>query len=127
MKPELDHRMTAKFEELSARLEELLVLLEDADELLWLRFMNQAARKVRKKTLAGVTYVLGCYGGEDTFSDLVIHPQLKTRDPRRYQLSNKRLKHLRSTIFTLANDIAASSSQLPQATEPTVPQSSESE
>ncbi len=110
--PQLDHRMAEKFEELSARLEELQVLLEDADERLWLRFMAHGARQVREKKLAGATYVLGCYGGEDTFSDLVVHRALRTRDPKRYQLLNNRLTYLRDSIFTVANDIASMSARI---------------
>jgi len=66
---------------------------------------------VREKKLAGATYVLGCYGGEDTFSDLVVYPELINSDPQQHHVLNNRLGRLRDTIFMVANDIAAASAQ----------------
>jgi len=95
----LPTELEARFVELEVRLEELIGLLEAADETFWLRFMSRGLREVRERRLAGVTYVLGCYGGESTFSDATLG---------RADL-DRRLAHLRTSIFEVANHIAARS------------------
>ena len=97
------------FEELAVRLEELIELLDAADERLWLRYMRRGLQHVRERRLAGATYVLGCYGGENTFSDLVVARGSESGDSTRYLVLNRRLHHLRDSIFRLANDIASRS------------------
>ena len=50
---------------------------------------------------------LGCYGGTDTFSDLVIGRHLETTDPLAFQNLNARLSHLRTRTFEAANAITS--------------------
>jgi hypothetical protein len=95
--PELE----ARFIELEVRLEALLHLLDEGGETFWQRYLDRALAEVRERRLTGVTYVLGCYGGEATFSDLTLdEPAL-----------DRRLTHLRTTVFTLANALAAGAAQ----------------
>jgi hypothetical protein len=97
----LEPIMEARFVELEVRLEELITLLERADERFWRQMFVRCLPAVRARHLSGVTGVLGCYGGEDTFSDLVLQHELGTR----------RLVSLRTAIFDVANGIAADSAQ----------------
>lgn len=96
--------MDARFSGLAAHLQELTELLRGADERFWLRFMTHGLAQVRAHRLAGATYVLGCYGGADTFSDFsLVAP---------HDTGNRRLNELRNEIFRLANAIAAGSAQI---------------
>jgi len=95
--PELE----ARFVELEVRLDTLIALFEEAGETFWHRYLARALIDVRERRLTGVTYVLGCYGGEDTFSDLTLGaPAL-----------DRRLVQLRSSIFTIADAIASSAAR----------------
>jgi len=102
--------MTGRFamDELAVRLEELIEVLEAADERYWARCMRRALEQINANRLAGVSQVLAAFGGEDTFSDLVLLPQLEAADRRRFVVMNRRLEHLRTTIFELANEVASS-------------------
>ena len=57
--------------------------------------------------LSGATFILGCYGGEDTFSDVVIGLQWETTEPLHYRNANARLSTLRDGIFAAADAIAS--------------------
>ncbi|MGA0840969.1 MAG: hypothetical protein ACO3P1_13865, partial [Pseudomonadales bacterium] len=63
--------------------------------------------QVRSKHLGGATFVLGCYGGEDSFSDFKLKPELAHADPLRYRNLNARLTELRTRVFLSANAITA--------------------
>jgi hypothetical protein len=91
--PELE----ARFVELEVRLEALIALLAGAGETFWRRYLARGLGDVRQRRLTGVTQVLGCYGGEDTFSDL----RLGAAE------TDRRLAHLRTSVFEVANGIAA--------------------
>jgi hypothetical protein len=95
--PELE----ARFVELEVRLDTLISLLDEAEETFWRRYLARAMTDVRERRLTGVTYVLGCYGGEETFSDLTLGAQSL----------DARLAHLRTSIFGIANAIAASAAR----------------
>lgn len=99
--------LEARFEELTARVEELIALLEEAREEYWLRMLRRALPRVRDRQLVGVTDLLGNYGGADTFSDLVIGERWKEQNHTRWVVQNRKLVHLRTSIFDLANEIAS--------------------
>ena len=98
----LDDRIEARFEELEGTLDELLALLLRAEQPFWHRMFMRYVADVHARRLTGVTGVLGCYGGADTFSDLALADELGTA----------RLTRLRTRIFELANGIAADCARL---------------
>jgi hypothetical protein len=89
-------------DDLEARLEELLDLLAEHREPYWHRRLSAALDGVRANRLGGVSQVLGVYGGEDTFSDLVLAPA----DPARATVANRELVRLRDRVFELADGIS---------------------
>jgi hypothetical protein len=95
--PELE----ARFIELEVRLDTLISLLDEAEETFWRRYLARAINDVRERRLTGVTYVLGCYGGEETFSDLTLGTQAL----------DARLVQLRTSIFAIADAIASSAAR----------------
>ncbi len=96
-----------EFATLETDLQALLGLLEEAEEKFWHNTLARGLRQVREQKLAGATYVLGCYGGVETFSDLVIGRKFEASEPLRFRNLNARLTHLRSRTFESANAIAA--------------------
>lgn len=92
---------------LAERLAELIALLETAGEHYWRRWMTRALTRIDDHQLAGVSGVLAAYGGEDTFSDLELSPELADQAPHRHQAHNARLAELRTEIFELANTVAS--------------------
>ena len=95
------------FATLESDLQALLALLEEADETFWRNTLARGMRQVQEQKLAGATYILGCYGGVETFSDLVIGRSFETSEPLRFRNLNARLSHLRTRTFDSANAIAA--------------------
>ena len=95
------------FATLESDLQALLALLEEADETFWRNTLARGMRQVRDQKLAGATYILGCYGGVETFSDLVIGQDFEDSEPLRFRNLNARLSHLRTRTFDSANAIAA--------------------
>lgn len=96
-----------QFDELARVLRALISLLEEADERFWIPYLRRGLRQVEERKLAGATFVLGCYGGAETFSDLVIGLAYKDTEPLRYRNLNARLASLRTDCFESANAIAA--------------------
>lgn len=99
--------LNEQFELLERALEELLALLEEADERFWVPYFRRGLAQVRQHRLAGATFVLGCYGGADTFSDLVIGVHWQTGDPLRFRNLNARLGEVRTRVFEAANAITS--------------------
>ena len=99
--------LDAEFETLEDCLVRLIALLDEADERFWARTMERGLAPVRARTLAGATFVLGCYGGQDTFSDLVLGIHLLETDPVRARNLDARLTELRNRTFDAANAIAS--------------------
>jgi hypothetical protein len=99
--------LEAEFATLAADVRELVGLLQEADETFWSNTLSRGLRQIESRKLAGATYILGCFGGVDTFSDLVIGQQWSRSDPLRYRNLNARLGHLRTRTFESANAIAA--------------------
>lgn len=95
------------FETLAAHLRRLIALLEEDDEAFWTPFLRRGLAHVEACRLSGATFVLGCYGGADTFSDLVIGRQWQHEDPLRFRNLNARLVALRTETFEAANVITS--------------------
>ena len=85
----------------------LIALLEEADERFWIGYLTRGLRQLQEHRLSGATFVLGCFGGEGTLSDLVIGAQLENSDPLRFRNQNARLGHLRTAVFEAANVITS--------------------
>ena len=96
-----------EFDHLEATLTQLIGLLEEADERFWSPTLARGLPRVASHHLAGATYVLGCYGGVDTFSDFTLGNDLREIDPIRHRNLNARLSHLRTETFKAAQAIAA--------------------
>jgi hypothetical protein len=99
--------LESQFAALADDIEQLAALLEEADERFWIPYLERALRQVREHKLAGATFVLGCYGGQDTLSDLVIARRWETAEPLRFRNLNARLTHLRNRVFDSANAITS--------------------
>jgi hypothetical protein len=99
--------LDSQFINLGRHLEALISLLDEADEHFWAPYFRRGLAQVRQNRLAGATFTLGCYGGVDTFSDLVIGVDLRHTDPLKYRNLNARLGELRNRIFDAANAITS--------------------
>ena len=93
-------------DDLEARLEEAVALMDRCREPYWSRRLSMALVQVRANRLAGVSQVLGTFGGEGTLSDLEVLADERERDPRRHALENRRLQTLRDSLFRLADGIS---------------------
>jgi len=96
-----------EFATLEADVRALVGLLEEAEEKFWSNTLARGLRQIEAQHLSGATYILGCYGGEDTFSDLVIGKKWSRAEPLKYRNLNARLGHLRTRAFESANAIAS--------------------
>jgi hypothetical protein len=95
------------FATLEADVRELVSLLNEAEETFWSNTIVRGLRQIESQRLSGATYILGCYGGENTFSDLVIGKKWARSEPLKYRNLNARLGNLRTRTFESANAIAA--------------------
>lgn len=96
-----------EFDALGEHVSQLIGLLEESEDRFWIPYLQRALRQVRENRLSGATFVLGCYGGEQTFSDLVIGRRFEESDPLRFRNLNARLDHLRTATFHAANAITS--------------------
>lgn len=96
-----------QFGELGDNVEQLIGLLEESGDRFWIAYLRRGLKDVRAHKLAGATFILGCYGGEATFSDLTIAADLKDSDPLRHRNLNARLSALRTRTFECANAITS--------------------
>jgi hypothetical protein len=99
--------LDAEFAALDADVRALIALLLEAEEAFWAGALSRSLEHIEAHRLAGATRVLGCYGGADTFSDLVIGRQWSVDDPLRFRNLNARLGQLRTKAFESANVIAS--------------------
>jgi hypothetical protein len=99
--------LDAQFETLARDVEELRDLLIEVDERFWSAYLDRGLALVRQRRLAGATFVLGCFGGTDTLSDLLIGREWQAGEPLRYRNLNARLGALRTRVFESANAITA--------------------
>ena len=95
------------FAHLAESLQQLIGLLEEGGDRFWVGAFRRGLIQVEEHRLSGATFVLGCYGGVDTFSDFVLAPDLEAREPLSYRNLNARLTELRTRTFEAANAIAA--------------------
>jgi hypothetical protein len=96
-----------QFSALARDLETLIALLQEAEERFWVIWLERGLSQVRSHHLGGATFVLGCYGGEDSFSDFELKPELAATEPLRHRNLNARLAELRTRVFLSANAITA--------------------
>lgn len=99
--------MATEFRNLENLVTQLLGLLAEAEDNFWPAYFRRGLSRIQRHELAGATFVLGCYNGMDTFSDLVVGKQWQTSDPVRYRNLNARLTDLRTRVFQSANQIAS--------------------
>ena len=99
--------LEAEFLALAADVRELVGLLQEAEESFWSNTLSRGLKQIESHQLAGATYILGCFGGVDTFSDLVIGERWSRSDPLKFRNLNARLHHLRTRTFESANAITA--------------------
>lgn len=99
--------LEADFRNLQRSVEELIALLEEEDERFWVGYLQRGLTHVAENRLAGVTFILGCYGGSETFSDYCLGERWRDEDPIRFRNLNARLQHLRTKTFEAANAITA--------------------
>ena len=95
------------FRQLANSVKELIALLEEAEERFWISYFRRGLKQVEENRLSGVTFILGCYGGVETFSDYTIGERWREVDPLRYRNLNARLGQLRTRTFEAANAITA--------------------
>ena len=99
--------LSAEFEKLNRLVQELIGLLDEAEETFWRRYLARGVQNVAEHKLAGATFILGCYAGEGSFSDLQLAPELEDTDPLRHRNLNARLSKLRTEVFKSAGRIAS--------------------
>ncbi len=96
-----------EFRSLEAQVRELISLLEEEEERFWISYFKRGLKQLEENRLSGATFILGCYGGVETFSDYTIGERWRQADPLRYRNLNARLGHLRTQTFEAANAITA--------------------
>lgn len=96
-----------EFRALERSVEELVALLQEEDETFWSECLRRGLRQLADNRLSGVTFILGCYGGVETFSDFHLGERWRVNDPLRYRNLNARLTLLRTRAFDAANVITA--------------------
>jgi hypothetical protein len=96
-----------QFDELGASVSQLIALLEESGDPFWIPYLKRGLAQIRENRLSGATFVLGCYGGADTFSDLVIGRRFEEDDPPAFRRFNTRLTELRNQTFEHANAITS--------------------
>ena len=99
--------LSAEFERLDRLVQELTSLLDEADETFWRKYLERGIPNIQAHRLAGATFVLGCYTGEGSFSDLKIGIELEEAEPLKFRNLNARLHGLRTEVFTSASRIAS--------------------
>ena len=96
-----------EFRTLERDVEELIALLQEEDETFWSNYLRRGLSQLSENRLSGVTFILGCYGGVETFSDFHLGERWQDEEPLRYRNLNARLNQLRTTVFEAANVITA--------------------
>jgi hypothetical protein len=99
--------LDAQFDELGTNVTQLIGLLEESEDRFWVPYLKRGLAQIRQNRLSGATFILGCFGGEETFSDLVIGRRFEASDPLRFRNLNARLVHLRNQTFESANAITS--------------------
>ena len=94
------------FRALSFLTRRIIGLLEETDERYWILMFSRSLEQIETNNLSGATGVLGCFGGEDTFSDLILAKHLEKSDPLQFKNLNARLNGLRNETFQAARKIS---------------------
>ena len=95
------------FKELGFLTRRIIGLLEETDERYWILMFSRSLEQIETNNLSGATSVLGCFGGADTFSDLILAKHLEESEPLRFKNLNARLERLRNETFQAARKIAS--------------------
>ena len=103
----MPENLAEHFDHLARQLRQVISLLEESQDPFWITSLTRGLRHIDEHRLAGATFVLGCFGGQDTFSDVVIGQQWQDTQPLQFRNLNARLKRHRDEIFTSANAIAS--------------------
>lgn len=96
-----------QFNQLGDNVAQLIGLLEESGDSFWIPYLRRGLAQVRENRLSGATFILGCYGGAETFSDLVIGRRFEHSDPLAFKNLNARLARLRTSTFECANAITS--------------------
>jgi hypothetical protein len=99
--------LAAEFENLEHLTSQLVGLLLEVDETFWHKYLERAIPKLKRYELAGATYILGCFSGEGSFSDLTIANRADNADPLQQINLSARLNQLRTAVFKSAKRIAS--------------------
>ena len=99
--------LSAEFATLEQALAQLIELLDEENEKHWATYLARGLPNITSGRLAGATYVLGCYGGEDTLSDLIVARDRAASDPEGFADVNARLTAVRTRVFESASTIAS--------------------
>lgn len=103
----MPQNLAEHFDHLARQLRQVISLLEESQDPFWITALSRGLHHIDGHKLAGATFVLGCFGGKDTFSDLVIGHQWQVSEPLQYRNLNARLERHRDEIFSSANAIAS--------------------
>lgn len=103
----MTYTLDEQFERLARQLRQTISLLDATHDCYWANFLQRGLKQVDLRRLSGATFVLGCYGGENTFSDVTIAHQFEHSDPLQFSNANARLHALRNDMFETANAIAS--------------------
>ena len=96
--------LNKEFNDLAQALRQLISLLDEHEERFWRGYLERGLPQVERGHLSGATFVLGCFGGMDTFSDFQLDA---SGDDLAHRNANARLTHLRNTVFESASAIAS--------------------
>ena len=99
--------LTEEFDRLATAASSLISLLQDNNEPYWASQLQRGLAQIQSKQLSGATFVLGCYGGTGTLSDLMIASDTAGSNPGKFAELNAQLTELRTQVFESANQIAS--------------------
>jgi hypothetical protein len=99
--------LAEQFDTLAHLLRQTISLLEESEERFWIGYLQRGLKQVDDHHLAGATFILGCFGGQDTFSDVVIARHWQQAQPLQFENANARLHRLRNDILSTASAIAS--------------------
>ena len=98
--------MGPKTKELTKTLDALIELLNDVGESHWSSWMQKSNKRILNSDYSGIEHLLGAFGGMGSFNDLVL---MKVNGHRIKESQtadlNSKLSELRTSIYTLANEI----------------------
>ncbi len=99
--------LNKEFDNLAHALRQIISLLDEHGERFWRGYLERGLPQVERGHLSGATFVLGCFGGVDTFSDFELVDVDTADDALARRNANARLTHLRNAVFESASAIAS--------------------